>query len=102
MATVTLWWIAIALSVVVTVVVAVLLGAILRTAREIEAGAAVVWANGQRVANNTIHIPLLYRTNATVGTILSRAGAILSSARSIAAHARSCPGCPRCILGGER
>lgn len=102
MATVTLWWIAIALSVVVTVVVAVLLTAILRTAREIEAGAAVVWANGQRVANNTIHIPLLYRTNATVGTILSRAGAILSSARSIASHAGSCPGCPRCILGGER
>ena len=48
---VTLWWIAIVLAVVVTLVVAALLTIILRTARDIEHGAAIVWANGQRVAS---------------------------------------------------
>ncbi|XWN32843.1 MAG: hypothetical protein ROR55_07095 [Devosia sp.] len=97
----TLWWTAIVLAVVVTVVVAVLLTAILRTAKDIEAGAAVVWANGQRVANNTIHIPLLYRTNEAVSTILERAGGILATSNRIAAHAQDCPGCPNCIVGGR-
>jgi hypothetical protein len=99
---VTLWWLAIGLSVVVTLVVAVLLTIILRTARDIEDGAAVVWANGQRVANNTIHIPLLYGINATVSQILERAGEILSTSKDIAAHAKDCPGCPKCILGTGR
>ena len=99
---VTLWWIAIVLAVVVTLVVAALLTIILRTAREIEQGAAIVWANGQRVANNTIHIPLLYPINDTVGAILGRAGRILATSKAIAAHAEDCPGCPKCILGAAR
>ena len=99
---VTLWWLAIGLSVVVTLVVAVLLTIILRTARDIEDGAAVVWANGQRVANNTIHIPLLYPINAAASEILKRAGGILSTSKDIVAHAQDCPGCPKCILGTGR
>lgn len=99
---VTLWWIAIALAVVATAVVAVLLASILRTARDIERGVARVWANGQRVANNTIHIPSLYKTNEVVGAIGQRAQGILSASERLAAHARDCPGCPKCILGPER
>ena len=97
----TLWTIAVVLALVVTLVVAVLLIAIARTAKDIEKGAASVWTNGQRVANNTIHIPLLYRTNEAVETILERAGGILRSSRAIAAHAEECPGCPTCMLGGR-
>ena len=97
-----LWAIAIALALVVTVVVGVLLTSILRTAKDVAAGAAVVWANGQRVANNTIHIPLLYRTNEAAMAIRERAGGILATSNRIAAHARGCPGCPNCIVGGQR
>ncbi len=97
----TLWWIAIGVAVVVVIVVAVLLMLIINTARNIEAGAAVIWARGQQVANNTIHIPLLYRTNETVGKILGGAGLILRDAKAIRDHARSCPGCVACIVGGK-
>ncbi|MEM9223138.1 MAG: hypothetical protein AAGB11_12145 [Pseudomonadota bacterium] len=101
MTDISLWWIAVVGAVVVTVVVALLLTLILRTARDIEDGAAVVWANGQRVANNTIHIPLLYRTDETASEILQKAGAILRTSQNIAAHAQDCSGCPKCILGGR-
>ena len=97
-----LWWLAIGLSVVVTLVVAALLTIILRTARDIEDGAAAIWANGQRVANNTIHIPVLYSINETAGAILKRASGILTTAKDIVVHAQDCPGCPRCILGTAR
>ena len=95
----TLWWIAIALAVVVTVVVGVLLAAIIRTASDIRGGVAEIWARGQRVANNTIHIPSLYKTNEVVVAIEGRAAGILDAATAIAAHAAECPGCPQCIVG---
>ena len=95
---VTLWWIAIALAVVVTAVVAVLLALIVRTAAGIEGAVAEVWARGQQVANNTIHIPALYRTRDAVTDIHESAGRILGHAEAIAAHAADCPGCPSCIL----
>jgi hypothetical protein len=94
-----LWWIAIVLAVVVTAVVAVLLRMIVATAADIEAAVSEIWTRGQRVANNTIHIPNLYRTNEIFGGILGRAGRILGNARSIAAHAETCPGCPACLVG---
>ena len=95
----TLWWIAIVLAVVVTAVVAVLLRMIVATAADIEETVAEIWTRGQRVANNTIHIPNLYKTNEIVGGILGRAERILGNARSIAAHAETCPGCPACLVG---
>ena len=94
-----LWWAAIALAAVVTVVVAVLLRLIIRTAADIEDAVSEIWTRGQRVANNTIHIPNLYKTDEIVGGILGRAGRILASSRALLAHAETCPGCPACLLG---
>ena len=94
------WWLAILLAVVVTGVVALLLSWIIATAREIENTVAQIWAHGQRVANNTIHIAALHKTRAVAGAILERAGRIASSANQIRDHAKDCPGCPRCIWSG--
>jgi hypothetical protein len=92
------WWIALVVVVVVTAVVFVLLRLIIGIATQIEATVAEIWARGQRVANNTIHIANLYRTSDLVGAILGRAGRIAVHAKSIADHAKSCPGCPQCLL----
>ena len=91
------WWLAIVLVVVVTVVVAILLSMVIRTAAAIDDEVATVWANGQRVANNTIHIAALYKTHEYVQGILGRAGRILGSAQAIRDHAQDCPSCPKCI-----
>ena len=91
------WWLAVVVVAVVTVVVAVLLRSIIREAAAIEDGVAVVWANGQRVANNTIHIAALYKTHEYVEGILGRAGRIATSAKAIEDHAENCDSCPRCI-----
>ena len=97
----TSWWLAIAVTLIVTVVVAVLLRMIISTARDIDATAAEIWARGQRVANNTIHIAALYQTRDVAGRILGRAGQIAGHAEAITDHAQHCPGCPKCFLGGE-
>ena len=91
------WWLAVAVVAVVTIVVAVLLRSIIREAAAIEDGVAVVWANGQRVANNTIHIAVLYKTHEYVEGILGRASRIATSAKAIEDHAEHCDSCPRCI-----
>jgi hypothetical protein len=91
------WWLAIVLLVVVTAVVAVLLQQIIGAASAIEGAVATVWANGQRVANNTIHIANLYRTSEATEAILGRVGRIAASASTIKSHAETCDGCPQCI-----
>lgn len=96
------WWVALATVVVVTGVVYLLLRQIIRTAGDIDATVAEIWARGQRVANNTIHIANLYRTRDLVETILDGAGRIATSAKAIAEHARGCPGCPACFLNRLR
>jgi hypothetical protein len=84
-----IWWVSIALLLVVTIVVAVLLTLVLRTARDILGVAGEIWTTGKLVANNTIHIPLLVETNRLAGRILDTA---------IEQHAEGCPGCPACVL----
>ena len=96
---VTVWWIALVAAVVVTAVVAALLALVIRTAGDILDTVAVIWARGQQVANNTIHIAALYRTADLAEGISGRARRILGHAEAIRDHARTCPGCPRCILG---
>lgn len=92
------WIAAILLLLVVTLVAWALLQSIIGAARAIKAEVAQVWANGQRVANNTIHIANLYKTRDAVGDIISTAGGIATHAKAIEAHARDCPGCPACFL----
>lgn len=93
----TLWLIAVIVLFVVAAVVAVLLAMIIRTAREIDAVAGEIWTTGKRVANNTVHIPILYRVAESVEAIGTRAPAILGAATAIRRHAETCSGCPKCL-----
>ena len=83
----------------VLIVVAVLLTLILRAAQRITAGVAEIWNTGQKIANNTVHIALLDKTNNVAGQILESAKGIVGATAAIKAHAESCPGCPACVLG---
>lgn len=94
----TMWAISILVAVVVTGVVAVLLALVIGTARDIRDGAALVWARGQQVANNTIHIALLYKTLVAARALHGTADRILRHAEALHRHAETCPGCPECIL----
>ncbi len=96
----TLWIISIVLLLVVTGVVALLLALILRTATSIHGAVGQIWIEGQGVANNTIHIPLLVTTNRFAGAILDTAKRIVGGAAAIEQHAEGCPGCPQCTFGG--
>ena len=91
------WWLSIALLMVTTVVVGFLLLQVIKTAAAIKDGVAEIWVRGQRVANNTIHIANLYKTNDAVVAILGRAKRIASHSTAIKDHAETCPGCPSCI-----
>ena len=97
----TSWWLAIVVLAVVTLVVAFLLHRVVKVAGAIDSEVAVVWANGQRAANNTIHIAALYQTADSVDGILAGAGSIANSAQAIKDHAEQCPSCPQCIWHRE-
>lgn len=84
---------------VVLVVVAILLTLIVREARRVKAGVSEIWNVGQRIANNTIHIALLDKTNHIAGQILQSAGGVVSATAAVKTHAESCPGCPACVIG---
>ena len=83
----TVWWVSLGLGVVVILVVAVLLTLIVRTARQIDGAVSDIWTVGQRIANNTVHIPLLHRTNQIVDGILERASGIDGAVAAIERHA---------------
>ena len=95
----TIWIVSLVVFVVVLVVVAGLLTLILRTAGKIKAGVSLIWNVGQRIANNTIHLALLQKTNAAADKILKSAVGIIGATGAIQAHAADCPGCPACVLG---
>jgi hypothetical protein len=96
------WIASLAVFVVVLVVVAILLTMILSAAKQIRGGVSAIWNAGQKVANNTVHLALLDRTNHLGGQILASAGGIAAATDAIAIHAASCPGCPHCVIGGRR
>jgi hypothetical protein len=96
----TVWWASLAIGLVVIVVVAMLLTLIVRTARVIDGAVGQIWVVGQKIANNTVHIPLLHRTNQIVDEILVHAVAVDAAAAAIEAHAEGCPGCPQCVRPG--
>ena len=93
-----IWIASLVLGLVVSAVVALLLWLIYREAGVINARVSKIWDVGQRVANNTIHIPALYRTHAAVDQILATAVKIIDGAAVIEKHASGCPGCPQCML----
>ena len=71
-----LWWLAVALAGVVVVVVAVLLEQIVRTAHRIHRAVSDIWTGGTLIAQNTVTIALLQRTNYLAGELLGSAGHI--------------------------
>ncbi len=79
----TYWRISLATGGVVIAVVALLLTLLARTAEQIEAGVGQIWQVGQLIANNTVHIPLLVRTNQIVTQIYQAAGGIKRSTERI-------------------
>ena len=81
-------------------VVALLLTLILRTTKQIKGGAAAIWVSGQKVANNTIQIPMLARTNHFVERILASAVRTAGAVAAVEQHAGACPHCPTCVIGG--
>ena len=93
------WTLSLVVFVVVLIVVAVLLTLILRTAVEIRGGVSAIWNVGQRIANNTIHLALLGKTNMVATKILKSAVGVIAATAAIQAHAADCPGCPSCVLG---
>ena len=95
----TVWTLSLVVFVVVLVVVAALLTLILRAAKDIRGGTSVIWNVGQRIANNTIQLALLAKTNAAATQILRSAAGIAGATGAIAEHAEGCPGCPACVLG---
>ncbi|MCA1559976.1 MAG: hypothetical protein LC804_06830 [Acidobacteria bacterium] len=58
-----------------------------------------IWNVGQKVANNTVHLALLDRTNHLAGRILESAVGVAAATDVIATHASACPGCPTCVIG---
>ncbi len=95
----TVWTLSLGIFAVVLVVVALLLTLILRTARDIRGGVSAIWNVGQRIANNTIHLALLEKTNAVAARILRSAVGVIGATGAVKAHAGDCPGCPACVLG---
>lgn len=93
------WALTLVVFVVVLVVVAVLLTLILRAARDITGGVSSIWNVGQRIANNTIQLALLRKTNDAATRILQSAAGVAGATAAIARHAEDCPGCPACVLG---
>ena len=95
----TIWTLSLIVFVVVLVVVALLLTLILGAARDIKRGVSLIWNVGQRIANNTIHLSLLRKTNDVAALILSSAVGVIGATAAVDAHAAQCPGCPACVLG---
>lgn len=95
----TVWTLTLVVFVVVVVVVTVLLTLIVRAARDIRGGVAIIWNVGQRVANNTIQLSMLAKTNDGAKAILQSAVGVLGATAAIARHAEDCLGCPTCVLG---
>jgi hypothetical protein len=97
----TTWLVLLVIGLVVVGVVAWLLNAILKEALTIEKGAGAIWDGGKRVANNTVHVPDLIRTNHYVGKILAGVPGLHGDLERIRKHAETCPGCPQCVVGGK-
>src|SRR5579859_3345622 len=92
-----LWVTGLAIALIVLLVAGVLLTVVLRTAAAIDDGAKEIWIVGKQVANATVELSLLHRTNQLVADVNEAATGILANARRIARHSGSCSGCPRCV-----
>ena len=77
------WRISLGIGLAVIGAVALLLSTLAAIVARIEAGAAEIWRVGKLIANNTVHVPLLVRTNQVVADILPAADGIASATELI-------------------
>jgi hypothetical protein len=84
-----LWWLSLGLAAVVVVVVAVLLGLIIATAKSIDYHASAIWIAGKQIAGNTVSIWMLAKTNDQVARMLDAAQSIDRTAASMDAKLRA-------------
>ena len=80
-----LWWLALGLAWAVVLVVAILLELITRTAHRIHQAVSDIWTGGTHIAQNTVTLALLQRTNHLAGELLQSAGRIAAAAGRIRA-----------------
>jgi hypothetical protein len=71
-----LWWLSLGLAAVVVVVVAVLLGLIIATAKRIDYHASAIWVAGKQIAGNTVSIWMLESANGALRGIHGALGAL--------------------------
>ena len=69
MTNIQLWWLSLGIFSVVVLVVALLLGAIIATAKSVDHNAAGIWTVGKQIAGNTVAIWMLERTNELLARI---------------------------------
>jgi len=86
------WEVSMLLAVAVTVVVAILLQAVVNSTQRIYRTASDIWTDGQRVANNTVQIALLDRTNHLVEGILREALGVAKATRQLVEATRRAGG----------
>ena len=84
MDSITLWTWSLIAGGVVILIVAVLLLAIIASARSIDKHAQDIWTVGKSIARNTVSIWMLDRTNQVAGEILATAQSIDSTLKSLA------------------
>ncbi|MDP9365319.1 MAG: hypothetical protein M3Q10_14030 [Chloroflexota bacterium] len=77
------WRISLGIGLAVIGAVALLLSTLAAVVARIEAGAAEIWRVGKLIANNTVHVPLLARTNQVVAEILPAAAGIARATERI-------------------
>jgi uncharacterized membrane protein len=78
-----LWWLALGLGLVVVLVVAVLLELVVRTAHRIHQAVSDIWTGGTHIAQNTVTLALLQRTNYLARALLQSAGRIAAASGRI-------------------
>ena len=71
-----LWWLALGLGAVVVIIVAVLLGLIIATAKSIDYHASAIWVSGKQIAGNTVSIWMLENANTALRGIHSTLDAL--------------------------
>jgi uncharacterized protein YoxC len=92
----TLWWVSVAVAIVVVIVAAGLLANVLIALRNIDSNVAAIWSVAKGIANNTVQLWLLDRVAAVVKEIREHAYRVNDVASAIAQHAQKCQHCPSC------
>lgn len=95
MTVIELWWLSLGIAAVVVVVVAVLLGLIIATAKSIDRHASAIWVEGKKIAGNTVSIWILEQVDRNVDQLNTTAKEIESRAASIDEKLRLLAGAAR-------